>query len=164
MTGLRLLIWLVVAVYAGYLFLVLTYPAQAYGPSRLVLRLRRQWADTLLLAGGVGVGIYGALTNQHYLPLLLPLVIFALLLVVAMLHVPRWHLKQTGFIYLFRLVPYQEIADMQLSERGVLTIILRSGGKAELAFANIAELERAAAFFASEEYVQQMLASEAQSR
>lgn len=142
-----LLIWLITFTYAAFLaadyFLLKDYKQ----PTIIAPALRRRYADGLMLLAATAYGIYKAMTTVQYLPLLFPLCALATILILLLIRQPRWHLKQDGFVYYFRFIPYSAITGMHLSDMGMLTIALNNGGKVILSFANIQAVEQAAQFF-----------------
>ncbi|SUO95603.1 DUF986 family protein [Suttonella ornithocola] len=155
----NILIWLIALVYLIYLLSEKFYLPDMVEPTLVKPALRRRLADSLMIFGATLYGIYTALTNQQYTSLLAPLTILAITLLILMIRHPKWHLKENGFVYYFRYVPYSAITHMQLAQNGVLLITLNNGGKIPIAFANIAAVETAANFFTNEKQLENVIKS-----
>ncbi len=162
MIAVTILLWLLIAGYGLYLLAEFFYLPQAYGETLVKPAMRRRWVDNMMLFAAIVFGLYHAFTDSRYVVFLTPLAILTVLVLITFIRPPRWHLKGDGFVYMFRFVPYSAIQAMQLSETGVLLILLNGGGKVQIPFANMIELEKAAAFFANEERLQRMFTPQAE--
>ncbi len=156
----EMLLWLVIVGYFFYLFLDILWVAQAQGETLLTVRLRRRYVDTLLLLAALFYGLYRIWQDKGSVLLLLPLLLLLILVLIAALRPSLWRLKADGFFYFLTFVPYSRIAQMRLSENGVLRIELDNHTRLNLVITNMAELEKAAAFFSDETHLTRLLGQE----
>ena len=154
------LLWLVIAGYLVYLFLDFFWVAKARGETLLGVRLRRRYGDTLLLLVGCVYGFYRTWQDENVVLSFLPLILLLILVIIAAFRPSLWRLKADGFFYLLKFVPYTRIAQMRLSENGVLWIRLDNGTRLDLAFADMRELEKAAAFFSDATQLNRILSQD----
>lgn len=146
----QIFLWLVILAYLAYLLVDMYVIPNYMGKSLATPVLRRRWGDAILILAAVIFGIYAALTNQKYTGFLLTLIILGAVVFYSSYHKTYWHLKEEGFIYMFKFIPYSAIKNTQLTENGILILDLTGGSKVYIAFKTIGDVEIAANFFADE--------------
>ena len=141
-----LLLWLLVAGYVLFLIYDIWWLDRAHGRTQVSIPLRRRsiW-DMLVLLCVLFAGIYyeGNSGGRNELYALSALV---MLVVVQGMRPRFWRLKQDGFIWGGRFVPYRYISTINLSEDGILRLTLLNHGFIDIAVRDMAALEQAAAF------------------
>ena len=146
----HIFLWLIILAYLFYILVDVYVIPNYMGKSLATPVLRRRWGDAILILGGVIFGIYAALTNQKYTSFLLTLIILGAVVFYSSYHKTYWHLKEEGFIYMFKFIPYSAIVNTKLTENGILILELNGGAKVYIAFKTIGDVEIAANFFANE--------------